>query len=93
VKKDHTLLTRSRISRKAFRTGYVRKADGKLRYSASIPDGDKSGMVTITVDIDALFWRLAVRALESKRGKAQALRGCVAAEVTDFEHTSEASHA
>jgi hypothetical protein len=65
------------VTRKEPIIGEAGKLAGKVTGFRRVPDGKVRAFVEVWVDAEALFSRLANKAIRSKTGKAQALHGAV----------------
>lgn len=61
----------------------VQHEDGAGKYTTNelVPDGERTGVVVLTVDVDAVWRELARTALRNKGRKATAMSGAIRATV------------
>lgn len=67
----------------------ARRHDPAISKWGTVPDGYKSGVVELTIDIDKLAKLLGQKALGSSGGRSQMAKGCIKAVVHSVVHTRE----
>lgn len=76
-------LTRQSVTVQLHKRVVTQHEDGAGKYQSAelVPDGERTGVVVLTVDVDAVWRELARTALRNKGRKATATSGAIRATV------------